>query len=364
MGKYLNGKKINTGVPQDSILEPLFFLLYINDLTDGILPIVKLFADDTSLFSVVQNENNSASQLNNDLDQVSYWAYTWKMWFNPDPSRQAQEVIFSRRFTKEDHPPIYFNDIPVIQTNVQKHTGLYLYEKLSYNNHIKQELSKVYKGIGILRNLSYKLPRQVLVTIYKAFIRPHLDHGNIVYDKPNNETFINKTEKVQYDTVLAITGAIRVTSREKLYAELGFESLKFRRWFKKLPCFYKFQSTGLPEYLLQLVPTNNHSYMFRKPLDIPHYYCRTDSFKNSFFPNVINKWNKLDEKIKSATPFSLFKASLLKMGRPHANSTYRIHNPVGGIRLLTRLRLGLSHLNEHKFIRNCWLCEPVMLLQY
>ena len=79
MGKYLNGKKINTGVPQDSILELLFFLLYINDLTDGILPIVKLFADDTSLFSVVQNENNSASQLNNDLDQVSYWAYTWKM---------------------------------------------------------------------------------------------------------------------------------------------------------------------------------------------------------------------------------------------------------------------------------------------
>ena len=89
----------------------------------------------------------------------------------------------------------------------------------------------------------------------------------------------------------------------------------------------------------------------RKPLNIPHYYCKTDTFKNSFFPNVINEWNKLDEKIKGATSFSLFKASLLKMGRPHANSTYRIHNLVG-IRLLTRLRLGLSHLNEHKFRHN------------
>ena len=89
----------------------------------------------------------------------------------------------------------------------------------------------------------------------------------------------------------------------------------------------------------------------RKPLNIPHYYCRTDTFKNSFFPNVINEWNKLDEKIKGATSFSLFKASLLKMGRPHANSTYRIHNPVG-IRLHTRLRLVLSHLNEHKFRHN------------
>ena len=177
-----------------------------------------------------------------------------------------------------------------------------------------------------------------------------------MYDKPNNETFINKIEKAQYDAALAITGTIRGTSREKLYAELGLESLKFRRWFRKLICFYKIQSTGLPKYLLQLIPTNNHSCILRKPLNIPRYYCRTDTFKNSFFPNVINKWNKLDEKIKGATSFSLFKALLLKMGHPHANPTYRIHNPVG-IRLLTHLHLGLTHLNEHKFRHNFADCS-------
>ena len=170
----------------------------------------------------------------------------------------------------------------------------------------------------------------------------------MMYDKPNNEIFINKIEKVQYDPALAITDAIRGTSREKHYAELSLESLKFRRWFRKLACFYKIQSTGLPKYLLQLIPTNNYSYILRKPLNIPHYYCRTDTFKNSFFPNVINEWNKLDEKVRGATSFSLFKASLLKMGRPHANSTYRINNPIG-IKLLRLLRHGLSHLNEHKF---------------
>ena len=89
----------------------------------------------------------------------------------------------------------------------------------------------------------------------------------------------------------------------------------------------------------------------RKPLNIPHYYCRTDTFKSSFFPNVINEWNKLDGKIEGAPSFSLLRVSLLKVGRPHANSTYRIHNPVG-IRLLTRLPLSLSHLNEHKFRHN------------
>ena len=115
--------------------------------------------------------------------------------------------------------------------------------------------------------------------------------------------------------------------------------------------FYKIQSTGLTNYSFQLIPTNNHSYILRKPLIIPHYCCRTDTFKNLLFPNAINEWNKPDEKIKGATSFSLFKVSLIKTSRPHANSTYRSHNPVE-IRLLTRLRLDLSHLNEHKFRHN------------
>ena len=146
--------------------------------------------------------------------------------FNPDPSKQAQEVIFSRKCTIEDHSPIYFNDIPVTQTTVQKHIGMYLDEKLGYNTHNKEKLSKIYKGIALLfRNLSNKLPRQGLVTIYKAFTRPHLDYGDIVYDKPNTETFINKIEKAQFDTALEIAGAIRWTSREKLNLALNISNL-------------------------------------------------------------------------------------------------------------------------------------------
>ena len=148
-GKTSNWEKNNAGVSQGSILGPLFFLIYINDLTDGTSSIAKLFADDTSLFSVVQNKNNSASQLNNDLNKVSDWAYTWKMYFNTDPSKQAQEVIFSKKYAREDHPPIYFSDILVTPTTIEKHIGVYLDEKLNYNTHIKEKLSKVYKGIGL-----------------------------------------------------------------------------------------------------------------------------------------------------------------------------------------------------------------------
>ena len=115
--------------------------------------LVKFFADDTSLFSVVQNKNNSASQFNNDLKKLCDLAYTWKMSFNPDHSKQAEEVIFSRKCTKEDHRPIYFSDIPVTQTAVQNYIGMYLDEKFNYNSHIKEKLSKVCKGLGLLRNL-------------------------------------------------------------------------------------------------------------------------------------------------------------------------------------------------------------------
>ena len=93
--------------------------------------------------------------------------------------------------------------------------------------------------MGLLRKLHNILPRLVLLTIYKNFTRPHLDYGDIIYDQAYNTSFHQKLELLQYNACLAITGAIRGTSREKLYEELGLESLQRRRWFRKLSFFYK-----------------------------------------------------------------------------------------------------------------------------
>ena len=84
-----------SGIPQGSVLGTLLFLIYISDLHDGRKALCKIFADDTSLFSKVYDIHNSASKLNDDLEKISYWAYQWKMHFNPDPNKQANEVIFS-----------------------------------------------------------------------------------------------------------------------------------------------------------------------------------------------------------------------------------------------------------------------------
>ena len=92
-GQTSDWKKINSGVPQGSVLGPLLFLIYINDLPDGITSICKIFADDTSLFSKVLDINESANKLNTDLEKITKWAHQWKMQFNPDPNKQANEVI-------------------------------------------------------------------------------------------------------------------------------------------------------------------------------------------------------------------------------------------------------------------------------
>ena len=180
---------------------------------------MKLFADDTSLFSVVCDSNISAYELNNDMQKISEWAYKWKMSFNPDLNKQAQEVIFSRKLKKSSHPKIFFNNAPVFCANWQKHLGMYLDETLNFNLHIKEKMSKALKGIGIIKKLSRNLPRHSLVTIYKSFVRPHLDYGDIIYDQPNNESFTQKIERIQYNAALAITGAIKGTSQNKLYSE-------------------------------------------------------------------------------------------------------------------------------------------------
>ena len=101
-GRTSSWQNVYAGVPQGSVLGPLLFLIYINDLPDELTSMCKIFADDTSLFSKVIDKNNSNSQLNSDLAKISKWAFQWKMSFNPDPNKQAMKVRFSNKRDKEN----------------------------------------------------------------------------------------------------------------------------------------------------------------------------------------------------------------------------------------------------------------------
>ena len=176
------------------------------------------------------------------------------MSFNLDPSKQAQELLFIRKTSSKPYPSLNFKDNPVHQVQLQKHLSLFLDPKLSFDEHIQYILIKTRKIIGLIRKLQPIIPRAALLTIYKSFLRPHLDYGDVIYDRAFNESFQNKLESVQYNAALAITGAIRGSSREKLYQELGLESLKSRRWYRKLCLFFKLIKNKHPSYLFDMIP--------------------------------------------------------------------------------------------------------------
>ena len=178
------------------------------------------------------------------------------MSFNPDPQKQAVELIFSRKRIEIDHPVITFNDIPVEKVSEHKHLGIILDSKLSFSAHINAAISKTRKGIGLLKYLSKYLPRQTLSELYKLYVRPHLDYRDVIYHIPAKisqfsqdmtlSNLMERLESVQYSAALAVTGAWRGTSREKLYAELGWESLNFRRWSRRLTLFFKIVNNLTP----------------------------------------------------------------------------------------------------------------------
>ena len=143
------------------------------------------------------------------------------MTFNTDRSKQTQEIIFSRKLKKVRHPPLLFNKNNVSQVNSQKY--LVFDVKLTFEEHLKNVFNRTNKAIGLIQKLSNLLPRQALITIYKAFVRPHLDYSYVLYDQVFNNSFHERMKSIQYNACLAITGTIRGTLKEKIYQELGLE---------------------------------------------------------------------------------------------------------------------------------------------
>ena len=155
----------------------------------------------------------------------------WKMSFNPDPDKQAVEVLFSQNNNTVQHPPLYFNNAQVHKEEKHKHLGLLLDTKLSFLEHINEKINKKYKIIETLRFLSKYLPLHSLDRIYKMMICSHLDYCDVIYHVPQAYAFpftlnslMEKLEEVQYNAALSITGTWCGTNRSKLYKELGWES--------------------------------------------------------------------------------------------------------------------------------------------
>ena len=356
-GSYSEYVHIESGVPQGSVLGPLLFLIYINDLEKNIKSNIKFFADDTMLFSIVEDPAVSATELNHDLDIICQWAHQWKMEFNPDITKQATEIVFSCKRIKPNHPQLTFNGNAVVKVKDQKHLGLTLAPNLSFSKHIHEKLNKAKKIIGIIRHISKYLPLKTLDQMYKALVRSHLDYCDIIYHQPETVNRpplgvtltapMEEIERIQYQAALAITGAWKGSSRVKLYDELGWESLSDRRRFRRTLQIHKIESNSTPTYLKEKLPPHR---MTQEGIPQNSFYafpCRTERFMMSFFPDATASWNTFIDHFTNIPSYSILKTHLLSFFRPPKRSIFNIHDPAG-IRFLFQLRLGLSPLRSHK----------------
>ena len=136
-----------------------------------------------------------------------------------------------------------------------------------------------------LRKFQNILLRSALLTIYKCFVRTHLDYDDIIYDQAFNNFFHQKIESLQYNAALAIKGAIGGASREKMYQELGLESLQQRRWCRKLCLLFKVYKNQCPKYLFDVIPRSHFQYRTRNAHNTPHINVKHQFFKKPYFPS-------------------------------------------------------------------------------
>ena len=347
-GQASSWGKICAGVPQGSVLGPLMFLIYINDMVDLVRSNIKMFADDTCLYLNIDNPTVAADTINLDLADINKWSEDWLITFN---AVKTDSMLITRKTTPTNHPPILFQDHTLQDVSHHKHLGITLRSDLRWTDHIHEITNKSLKLVNIMKSLKFILDRQSLETIYFSFVRPILEYGSPVWSGCTvfNEELL---EGVQLSAARIVTGAMHGTSNAKLYEETGWYTLARRRETTNLTLMYKLVNKLTPEPLYSIISgtpdPGTPTYITRQQFDLSRFRARTDLFDKSFFPSTVRLWNELPMDVRNSTSPLAFKSKITKqIVRPiKFPELYNF-----GVRFVavlhTRLRLGASQLNSH-----------------
>ena len=343
-------KVVSAGVPQGSVLGPLLFLIYINDIVENINSVIKLFADDTSLSLALNNPALRAETLNHDLQTIENWGKAWKVKFNENKTELLNYIQGSNYCQ-----PLTFGNSNLTNVKQHKHLGVILQDNFKWDSHVKAIITKVNMLISCLSSFKYRLGRLALETLYRSFIMPHFDYADTVWDSCS-DTLSNTLEELHLQALRIISGSVRGTSHQKLYEETGFCSLKERRKRHKLTTLKKLTLGLGPNYLLDLLPplvAATNPYPRRRPHDRVVPVHRTEVYRRSFFPSTTALWNDLPLSIQATTSINVFKRHFTNFDSvvpPYYYVGERCEQIIH-----CRLRLRMSNLNEDLFNRHLQL---------
>ena len=320
IGNALSDQKIiNAGVPQGSVLGPLLFLVYVNDIADSVLSTTRLFADDSSLAVSSNNPSYIETILNHDLEKISEWAKQWLVTFNPS---KTEVVYFS--LNNSQPPSLSFNSTNLILVEDHKHLGVTLSFNGTWHKHISNLVSSANKILGSMQILKFKLKRQTLNQIYISYLRPILEYASIVWD--NCAAYEKeRLERIQYEAARVVTGLTRSVSIENLLKEVCWPSLSDRRNIQKYVLMFKQKHALLPEYLSDIFPVSvgdrtHYNLRNNEDFDVPNQ--RTEIYSRSVIPSSIYLWNNLDEDTKNLPTLRRFKTKISSNFTPLKVPTY------------------------------------------
>ena len=332
------------GVQQGSVLGPYLFLIYVNDIVDNISSNIRLFADNTTLFTVIENAD-SIKTLNEDIYKICKWSNQWCIILN---HLKTSSMTFTRKHDNSNLPDVVMNDSVLVDDKHHTHLGLTLSSDGTWDEHVRRIHEKAAARINLLRMLKYDIDRKSLLRFYISYIRPTLEYADIVWDNISKQN-AELLENIQLDACRIITGLRRGTDHDILYNELGLTPLSSRREQHRFIQFYKILNEEAPPYIDNILAKfNEHQSQYSmRQIKLKHPTPKTKAYKDSYFLSTTDLWNNLPPDLLNATSLYSFK-KILKAKIPAAMTHHSYGNRKLNI-ILCQLRNSKSQLKDDLF---------------
>jgi hypothetical protein len=303
-GAHSSWSEVLSGIPQGSVLGPLLFLCYVNDMPDAVQGLIKMFADDTKFFNKVNTPSEQMS-LQEDLRSLEDWSLKWQLRFNADK-------CMVMHLGRSNNNTTYFmhcgnNQVPLGDTTCEKDLGVYVDPSMRFTKHCEMAANKANRILGLVRRSFDFMDANMLKQLFKGIVRPHLEYGNSVWALSLKKD-ITAIEKVQRRATRMVPELNEMSYEDRLRA-LRLPSLAYRRLRGDLIEAYKYtheiynvdSTTLLPR--CKNTQTRGHQYKLEKQAS------RLEIRKN-FFGLRVNSWNNLPEGVVSAPSVNSFKSRL------------------------------------------------------
>jgi len=300
-GSFSEWTMVLSGVPQGSVLGPVLFLCYINDMPEMITSMIYMYADDTKLFRRIDDDCDRAA-LQKDLDHLSTWSEQWQLRFNVDKCNIMH--IGGSRNLKASYT---MGSTTLQATNEEKDLGIWIDSSVKPSNHVAHAVTKANQMLGLIRRTFTYMDCELMKQLFTNVVRPHLEYGNVVWH-PFLKQDIELLEGVQHRATRMVPGLAKFPYAERL-RKMDLPSLAYRRTRGDAIEVYKYLHNIYRDDCSDLLPLHESSSLTTRghSLKLAKRSSRTQLRQNFFSNRVVNMWNDLPQEVVMAPTVNCFK---------------------------------------------------------